>query len=67
MRRYSVYKSSKNYIVSVDGNDVLICKSRREAEKMVSDAIDLMNRATSSNEHRADDPDSNQSGSGDRG
>jgi hypothetical protein len=59
MRRYSIYKSSKNYIVTVDGNDVLICKSRREAEKMISDADDLMQNSTSTTKNRADDSDPN--------
>lgn len=61
MQRYSINKSGKNYIVQADEKDVLICKSRREAVKMISDANGLMEASTSHNKRRADAPKPNPS------
>jgi hypothetical protein len=42
MQRYSIHKIGKEYVVRVDGKDVLICKSRRDAERMIGEANYLM-------------------------
>jgi hypothetical protein len=52
MQRYSISKTRKKYIVQVEGKDVLVCKSRREAEQMVSDASELLEQSDSENESR---------------
>lgn len=47
MHRYAIHKTGEEYIVQADGKDVLICKSRRDAEQMVCDASGLLEEWTS--------------------
>ncbi len=42
MQRYKIYKAGKAYVVQAEGKDVLICKSRRDAEQTVYDASGLL-------------------------
>ncbi|MEO6965128.1 MAG: hypothetical protein ABI076_04425 [Acidobacteriaceae bacterium] len=47
MQGYTIYKAGKAYVVQAEGKDVLICKSRRDAEQMVCDASGLLEEWTS--------------------
>ena len=54
MKRYTINKAGKEYVVQADGEGVLICKSRREAERMVYDASGLLEASTRGDPESAD-------------
>jgi UDP-N-acetyl-D-mannosaminuronic acid transferase (WecB/TagA/CpsF family) len=54
MQRYSITKTGKQYVVQANGEDVLLCKSRRDAEQMISDASGFLEESASKNQRRKD-------------
>jgi hypothetical protein len=42
MQHYLIHKVGEQYVVQADGNDILVCKSYREAERTVYEARQLL-------------------------
>lgn len=56
MQHYSIHKLGKEYVIQAEGKDVLVCKSRREAERVVYDASELLEASTKATQGSQDEP-----------